>query len=178
MVPENPLTFDLEGRVVNIVLDGADTDQQLVLKLVIQQQENEDTDGLMQQCEIFQLVVQPFVKQAMSTLCHTSLVTVRQQQLPRILASLFLKKTFAHTYTFFSSVRDLQVSKVPIFCRLKSYQKIAQVRRAEIEEYANVVGYGAEAETEYRKRSKIHDIYRDLFDKLNMFGLRIKHEYF
>jgi hypothetical protein len=35
MVPENPLTFDLEGRVVNIVLVGADTDQQLVLKLVI-----------------------------------------------------------------------------------------------------------------------------------------------
>jgi hypothetical protein len=35
MVPENPLTFDLEGRVVNIVLEGAGTEQQLVLKLII-----------------------------------------------------------------------------------------------------------------------------------------------
>jgi len=120
-VPESPLTFDLEERVVNIVLEGANPDQQLVLKLIIQPQENEDASGLLQQCEILQLVVQPFVKQAMNSLSHTSLVSVRQQQLPRALASLFLKKTFAHTYTFFSSVRDLQLNKVPIFCRLKSY---------------------------------------------------------
>jgi len=52
------------------------------------------------------------------------------------------------------------------------------MRKAEIEEYASVVGYGAEAETEYRTRSKVHDIYRDVFEKLNMFGLRVKHEYF
>jgi hypothetical protein len=86
------------------------------------------------------------VKEAMRSLSSNSLVSVRQQHMPRLLASLFIKKNFSHVYTFFSGLKELQVNKVPIFTRLKSCQKMMRKFK---EENVEEIGYGTENEVNY-----------------------------
>ena len=67
------------------------------------------------------MIITPFVNAAMSNLSLTSLLTTKQEQLPRVLEKLVTRRKYGHIYNFFMKLRELQVKKVPIFTRLRSY---------------------------------------------------------
>ena len=77
----------------------------------------------------------------MSSLSMTSLITPKQEQLPRVISKVVMQRKFGHIYNFFMRLKELQVNKVPIFTRLASYRHIVRTKYASwgIDEQ---IGYG------------------------------------
>jgi hypothetical protein len=67
--------FDFSGGIVTLCLEGNSELQQFILSFVVSP-EPEHESIIVQQTEIFQLVVEPFVKEAMRSLSSKSLVSV------------------------------------------------------------------------------------------------------
>jgi len=83
-------------------------------------------DFILQQFEVYQMIITPFIKAAMSSLSIYSLLPAKQEQLPRVITKIVMQRKYGHIYNFFMRLKELQVNKVPIFTRLKSYQSIVK----------------------------------------------------
>lgn len=108
---------------------------------IINEAKEEAHDFILQQCQVFQLIVTPFIQAAMGSLSMTSLITPKQEQLPRVLTKIVMQRKYGHIYNFFMRLKELQVNQVPIFTRLASYRHIVKTQYAswDIEQQ---IGYG------------------------------------
>jgi hypothetical protein len=151
-----PVAFNIEERIINLSLEGDTEHRGLMMKLSLSKQlrdylKETTNESVLQQCEVFRLIITPFIKAAMCTLSGTSLLSAKQEQLPRTLTKIVMQRKYGHIYNFFMRLKEHQVNKVPIFTRLKSYKNI--VNRCYdnwgIEER---IGYDEDAKREYLTR--------------------------
>ena len=121
----------MEEKTINLHLEGDTEGRGLLLKLsmskeLINQMKETTNDFILQQCEVYQMIITPFIKAAMSSLSIYSLLPAKQEQLPRVITKIVMQRKYGHIYNFFMRLKELQVNKVPIFTRLKSYQSIVK----------------------------------------------------
>ena len=57
---------------------------------LINEAKEEAHDFILQQCQVFQLIVTPFIQSAMSSLSMTALIPPKQEQLPRVLTKIVM----------------------------------------------------------------------------------------
>ena len=95
---------------------------------LINETKEETYDFIVQQCEVFQLIITPFVQAAMSSLSMTALLPAKQEQLPRVITKVVMQRKYGYIYNFFMRLKELQVNKVPIFTRLASYKHIVKTK--------------------------------------------------
>lgn len=88
---------------------------------------------------------------AMNAISSNTLVSIKQEQLPRTLAKIVMQRKYGHIYNFFMRLKEHSVNKVPIFTRLKTYRAIVSKCYTEwgIEER---IGYGEEDKREHLTR--------------------------
>ena len=116
----------MEEKTINLHLKGDTEGRGLLLKLsmskeLINQMKETTNDFILQQCEVYQMIITPFIKAAMSSLSIYSLLPAKQEQLPRVITKIVMQRKYGHIYNFFMRLKELQVNKVPIFTRLKSF---------------------------------------------------------
>ena len=126
-----PVQFKIEEKIINLFLEGDSDRRGLMMRLSLTKQVIDDikettNEGVMQQCELFQMIITPFIRAAMSSLGENSLVTAKQEQLPRTLTKIVMQRKYGHIYNFFMRLKEHQVNKVPIFTRLRSYKTIVR----------------------------------------------------
>ena len=154
-----PVTFNINEKTVCMSIPAASDARGLLLRLsmspeLINDTKEETYDFIVQQCEVFQLIITPFVQAAMTSLSMTALLPAKQEQLPRVISKIVMQRKYGYIYNFFMRLKELQVNKVPIFTRLASYKHIIKTRYKEfgIEEQ---IGYDQDAKREYLMREKV-----------------------
>lgn len=151
-----PVAFNIDERVISLHLEGDTEHRSLLMKLGLTKQLRDElkettNEQVLRHCEVFQLVITPFIKAAMSALSGTSLLSAKQEQLPRTLTKIVMQRKYGHIYNFFMRLKEHQVNKVPIFTRLRSYKNIVKryYDKWGIEER---IGYDEDAKREYLTR--------------------------
>jgi hypothetical protein len=128
-----PVQFNIEEKTISLNIDGDSPRRSLLMRLAMSRELLEQTketthDFILQQCEVFQMIITPFIKAAMSSLSMTSLLPAKQEQLPRVITKVVMQRKYGHIYNFFMRLKELQVNRVPIFTRLDSYKNIVRTR--------------------------------------------------
>lgn len=181
-VKSTPARFNIEDKIINLHLEGDSERRGLLIKLslsleLIEEIKETTTDIVMHHCENFTTLIQPFVKAAMSALSSNSLLSPKQEHLPRVIAKVVMQRKYGHIYNFFMRLKEHQVNKVPIFTRLRSYHNI--VRRCYdswgIEER---IGYDEDAKREYLTRICALQTFTRAFQIFERTCLNTKAEFF
>jgi hypothetical protein len=151
-----PSQFNIDEKIISLHLEGDSDHRGLLMKLslskaIISEMKETSHDFVLHQCEVFQLIISPYIKAAMASLPTHSLVSAKQEQLPRTIVKLVTQRKYGHIYNFFMRLKELQVSKVPIFTRLLSYQNIVR-KYYDAWSIEEQVGYGEEAKREHLTR--------------------------
>lgn len=125
------MQFKIDEKIINLYLEGDSERRGLLMRLSLTKQIIDDikettNEAVMQQCELFQMIITPFIKAAMVSIGENSLVTAKQEQLPRTLSKIVMQRKYGHIYNFFMRLKEHQVNKVPIFTRLRSYRSIVR----------------------------------------------------
>ena len=125
------MAFNVQDRTICVSIEGDCDRRGLLLKFnltqeLINEAKEEAHDFILQQCQVFQLIVTPFIQSAMGSLSMTALITPKQEQLPRVIKKIFMQRKYGYIYNFFMRLKELQVNKVPIFTRLDSYKHIVR----------------------------------------------------
>ena len=105
------MQFKIDEKIINLYLEGDSERRGLLMKLSLTKQIIDDikettNEAVMQQCELFQMIITPFIKAAMVSIGENSLVTAKQEQLPRTLSKIVMQRKYGHIYNFFMRLKE------------------------------------------------------------------------
>ena len=91
--PEQPVSFNIEQKTICMSIPAASDARGLLIRLsmspdLINETKEETYTFIVQQCEVFQLIITPFVQAAMNSLSMTALLPAKQEQLPRVITKV------------------------------------------------------------------------------------------
>ena len=143
---QGPVAFNIQDRTICVSIEGDCERRGLVLRFdltpeLVNEAKEQAHDFILQQCQVFQLIVTPFIQAAMSSMSMTALIPPKQEQLPRVLTKIVMQRKYGYIYNFFMRLKELQVNKVPIFTRLASYRHIVR-QKYESWGIEQNIGYG------------------------------------
>ena len=107
-----PLTFNVQDRTICLSIEGDCERRGLTMRFtltpeLINEAKEEAHDFILQQCQVFQLIVTPFIQAAMSSLSMTALITPKQEQLPRVITKVVMQRKYGYIYNFFMRLKEL-----------------------------------------------------------------------
>jgi len=82
--PDQPVSFNIEQKTICMSIPAASDARGLLIRLsmspeLINEIKEETYSFIVQQCEVFQLIITPFVQAAMSSLSMTALLPAKQE---------------------------------------------------------------------------------------------------
>ena len=106
------MAFNVQDRTICVSIEGDCDRRGLLLKFnltqeLINEAKEEAHDFILQQCQVFQLIVTPFIQSAMGSLSMTALITPKQEQLPRVIKKIFMQRKYGYIYNFFMRLKEL-----------------------------------------------------------------------
>ena len=107
-----PVTFNVQDRTICLSIEGDCERRGLTMRFtltpeLINEAKEEAHDFILQQCQVFQLIVTPFIQAAMSSLSMTALITPKQEQLPRVVTKVVMQRKYGYIYNFFMRLKEL-----------------------------------------------------------------------